>query len=160
GTFDLNQAYGTSNSVIQNWGSAFSGLSSPFSTQLATLNFTQTGNYLDVTATIDTIALDPFTSVTADSVDVSRTDDVTSSATPGGSGTRYAMTVHNLAFAAGDTAVTVEVDPGTASAFALTDGTHTWFAVDGSDFGVHVVLGSLLNLSASGVRFQLNTRSS
>src|SRR5581483_2487472 len=149
GELYVNEASGGA-TVIQHW--------STISSDLSALDFTASGDYVDVHTSAAGIQLSPFGGVQATGVDVSRTDGVSSTVTPGGTGTLYALTLQNLQLSAGDSALTLSITPGTASAYVLTDGSNDWLAIQGSGFGVNVALGSLLTMSASNVNFLLNTR--
>ncbi|HEV8461410.1 MAG TPA: hypothetical protein VGQ38_11945, partial [Gaiellaceae bacterium] len=142
GTLDLNRGFGAS--AIQDW--------SPLG---VSLSFPVSGDYLDVTAQTPTITLGGFASASAASIDVSRTDGVT---TPGGSGSLFALTLKTVSLNAGADGTTLVIDSGDVGAFALSDTTSTWFAFNGTGLHAHAALGPF-DLTASGVSFKLNTHS-
>ena len=143
-TLKLNRA--TNATVISDW--------SPFDTSLPT--FPSSGDYLDVSGSVTTITIGGFASVSVPTVSLTRASGVS---TPVGAATLSTLTLNGIQLNAGSTGTALTINGGNLAAYALTDGTHSWFAVDGSGFAVHAVLGPLTLDASSGVAFQLNTHS-
>jgi hypothetical protein len=141
-TFDLNRA--TNTTAFADW--------TPYG---VALTFPQSGDYLHLAGSVDTISIDGFATVTATTVDLERADGVT---TPVGTGTLFTLSLADASLDAGTADSTLTIAGAALAAYSLSVASDTWLALTGSGFAVDATLGPLTLHAASG-SFDYNSRS-